>query len=50
LFGTRFIIEVIKEPQVDFENSMTLNLGQLLSISFIITGIAILARARTRKS
>ena len=50
LFGTRFIIEVIKEPQVDFENSMTLNLGQLLSIPFIITGIAILARARTRKS
>lgn len=42
LFGMRFVIEFIKEPQVAFENSMTLNMGQLLSIPFIVAGIALL--------
>lgn len=42
LFGFRFIIEFIKMPQVEFEESMTLNMGQLLSIPFIIAGIIIL--------
>lgn len=45
-FGVRFLIEFIKEPQVDFENQMLstigLNQGQLLSIPFIIAGIFIL--------
>ena len=39
VFGARFFIEFLKEPQVAFENSMTLNMGQLLSIPFIIIGI-----------
>ena len=40
LFVTaRFIIEFIKENQVGFEDKMTLNMGQLLSIPFIIAGI-----------
>jgi len=38
-FGARFAIECIKLPQVSFESSMTLDMGQLLSIPFIITGI-----------
>ena len=42
LFGTRFLIEFIKNPQEDFEVNMLLNMGQLLSIPFILTGIVIL--------
>jgi prolipoprotein diacylglyceryl transferase len=45
LFGMRFIIEFIKEPQVGFEANMVLNLGQLLSIPFILAGIVIMIRA-----
>ena len=43
LFGSRFLIEFIKEPQVEFEKTMALNMGQLLSIPFIIAGIIIFA-------
>lgn len=43
LFTARFFIEFLKEPQVNFENSMPINMGQLLSIPFIIGGIIILA-------
>lgn len=42
LFGARFLIEYIKEPQVEFEVGMTLNMGQILSVPFIIAGIIIL--------
>ena len=38
-FGMRFLIEFIKMPQVDFEVGMKLNMGQLLSIPFIVVGI-----------
>ena len=39
LFGIRFLIEFIKQDQVAFEQGMTLNMGQLLSIPFILAGI-----------
>lgn len=39
LYSARFIIEFFKENQVDFENEMTLNMGQWLSIPFILFGI-----------
>ncbi len=39
IFTARFIIEFVKENQVDFENSMTFNMGQLLSLPYIIVGI-----------
>ena len=42
LFGMRFLIEFIKEPQVGFEENMVLNMGQWLSIPFILIGIGIL--------
>lgn len=42
LFGMRFLIEFIKEPQVAFENDMVLNMGQILSIPFIVGGLAVL--------
>lgn len=41
-FGMRFLIEFIKEPQVGFEQNMALNMGQLLSIPFVLAGIVIL--------
>lgn len=41
LFSSRFIIEFVKENQVGFEESMALNMGQLLSIPFVIAGIAL---------
>jgi phosphatidylglycerol---prolipoprotein diacylglyceryl transferase len=39
IFGTRFLIEFIKQPQVGFEEGMALNMGQWLSIPFIATGL-----------
>ena len=39
VFASRFLIEFVKEPQVAFETSMKLNMGQLLSVPFIIAGI-----------
>lgn len=41
LFGMRFLIEFIKEPQVGFEEGMVLNMGQILSIPFILIGIGL---------
>ena len=48
-FGMRFIIEFIKEPQVGFEESMVLDMGQLLSIPFIIAGIVLLIYSAVTK-
>ncbi len=48
-FGMRFLIEFIKEPQVGFEQAMTLNMGQLLSIPFILAGVGILVWSHIRK-
>ncbi|MGP1393513.1 MAG: prolipoprotein diacylglyceryl transferase [Candidatus Cryptobacteroides sp.] len=48
-FGMRFLIEFIKEPQVAFEESMALNMGQLLSIPFVLLGIGFLIYAYIRK-
>lgn len=39
LFGVRFLVEFVKEDQVQFEQSMALNMGQLLSLPFIAIGI-----------
>lgn len=41
LFGVRLLIEFVKNDQVDFEAGMALNMGQLLSLPFIIGGLAI---------
>lgn len=39
LFTARFFVEFLKEPQEAWEKTMPLNMGQLLSIPFIILGI-----------
>ena len=49
-FGMRFIIEFIKEPQVGFEENMVLNMGQLLSIPFVLLGVGLLVYSYVRKT
>lgn len=41
-FSARFLIEFIKNDQVGFEAGLTFNMGQLLSLPFIIAGIALI--------
>lgn len=41
LFGIRFLIEFVKEEQVAFEKGMMLDMGQWLSIPFILSGIVL---------
>ncbi|HQG78631.1 MAG TPA: prolipoprotein diacylglyceryl transferase [Bacteroidales bacterium] len=38
VFTARFFIEFLKEDQVAFESTMKLNMGQLLSIPFVLAG------------
>ncbi|SMO64721.1 Prolipoprotein diacylglyceryl transferase [Flavobacterium nitrogenifigens] len=42
LFTARFIIEFFKENQEAFENSMLINMGQILSVPFILIGLALI--------
>jgi len=48
-FGMRFLIEFIKEDQVDFEQGMALNMGQLLSVPFVLAGIVFLVYSSVKK-
>jgi prolipoprotein diacylglyceryl transferase len=41
VFTARFFVEFIKEDQEAFEATMSLNMGQWLSIPFVITGIVL---------
>jgi prolipoprotein diacylglyceryl transferase len=45
VFGTRFVIEFIKNDQEVFESYLPLNMGQILSLPLIITGIVLLIRS-----
>lgn len=42
IFTLRFVYEFFKENQEDFENAMTYNMGQILSIPAIILGVVVL--------
>lgn len=48
IFGSRFFIEFIKENQEAFEAGMTLNMGQWLSIPFVVGGVLLIVRALKR--
>ena len=48
-FGMRFLIEFIKEPQVGFEQGMALNMGQILSLPFVLLGIGLLVYSYMKK-
>jgi phosphatidylglycerol---prolipoprotein diacylglyceryl transferase len=45
LFSMRFLLEFLKENQEGFENTMFLNMGQILSIPLILIGIVLTYRS-----
>jgi len=45
-FLARFMIEFVKENQVPFESRLPLNMGQLLSIPFILAGVYLIHASR----
>ena len=45
VFFSRFCIEFLKNNQEEFEENMILNMGQLLSIPFVIFGIYLIIRS-----
>lgn len=46
IFTARIFIEFIKENQVPFEEAMAFNMGQLLSIPFVLFGLWLIWRSR----
>lgn len=48
IFLPRFLIEFVKNNQVAFEEGMILNMGQLLSIPFILLGVGLVIYAMSR--
>ena len=48
VFGFRFFVEFIKNPQVAFETNMTLDMGQWLSIPFVLLGVFLIVRSMRR--
>src|SRR6056297_2653198 len=50
LFSARFFIEFIKNEQVSFEIGMLFNMGQLLSLPFILIGIGLIVYTKRKPS
>ncbi len=50
IFTFRFFVEFLKKNQVDFEEGLPLDMGQLLSIPFVIIGVYCMLRARKKRS
>ena len=50
IFTFRFFIEYTKEAQEAFEEGMMFNMGQILSIPFIIIGVYFMTRGRKAKA
>ncbi len=46
LFSLRFLAEFLKENQEAFEDNLPLNMGQLLSIPFVLAGIYLVYRSK----
>ncbi|WP_126653966.1 prolipoprotein diacylglyceryl transferase [Chryseobacterium aureum] len=49
IFMMRILIEFIKVDQVEFEHGMSLNMGQLLSIPFVILGLLFMIKSILEK-
>jgi prolipoprotein diacylglyceryl transferase len=49
IFTFRFFVEFLKKNQVDFEDSMPLDMGQLLSIPFVIIGIYYMVKSKKKE-
>lgn len=50
LWSLRFVDEFFKEVQEPFEQDLSLNMGQILSIPLVLAGIIILIRTRRKRS
>ena len=50
VFGFRFFIEFLKQNQANFEQNIFLNMGQILSIPFIVVGIFFIYKALKKKT
>jgi len=50
LFSLRIYYEFLKENQVEFENDMVLNMGQILSIPMVLVGIWCIIRSQNTKT
>ncbi|MEM8524087.1 MAG: prolipoprotein diacylglyceryl transferase [Bacteroidota bacterium] len=46
VFSARFCIEFFKINQVNFEEGMALNMGQILSVPLVLTGLIVIFRSR----
>jgi len=42
VFGARIVLEIFKVPQADYATGLPLNVGQLLSIPFLLLGIVLI--------
>ena len=49
LFSLRIVYEFLKENQVEFENGMPMNMGQILSIPMVVLGIYCMAKSGKQK-
>ena len=49
LFTARFLIEFVKESQEAFENNWAINMGQILSIPFILIGVYLIVSKSNRE-
>ncbi|MGE8432093.1 prolipoprotein diacylglyceryl transferase [Chryseobacterium joostei] len=50
IFIMRILIEFIKVDQVEFEHGMSMNMGQLLSIPFVLLGLFFIGKSILEKS
>ncbi len=50
IFTARFFLEFIKEHQVPFEDTIWLNMGQILSIPYIVIGVSFMLYARKKQA
>lgn len=48
-FTERFLVEFLKENQSDFESSLPINMGQILSIPFIVIGVYFIFRSKSQE-
>lgn len=49
MFTFRFMMEYLKENQEQFEDALPINMGQILSIPFVLIGIYMMMRAKKKK-
>lgn len=50
IFTSRILIEFLKNVQVEFEENMTLDMGQWLSVPFVVAGVVLLIWSFARKN